>query len=48
MEGNKRAELTNLRDASINTEGMILSHDLIKVSVGEQEVTKFLLLIIEI
>ena len=34
MEGNKRAELTNLRDESINTEGMILSYDLIKVSVG--------------
>ena len=46
MEGNKRAELTNLRDESINTEGMILSHDLIKISVGGQGVIKFLVLIL--
>ncbi len=38
--------MTSLRDESIDTEGMILSHDLIKVSVGGQGVIKFLVLIL--
>tara|TARA_B100000029_G_scaffold340694_1_gene332955 strand:- start:176 stop:322 length:147 start_codon:yes stop_codon:yes gene_type:complete len=41
-----RAKLANLRDESINTEGMILSHDLIKISVGRKGVTQFLVLIL--
>ena len=32
--GDMRAKLAGLRDESINTEGMIMSHDLIKISVG--------------
>ena len=38
--------MTSLRDESINTEGMILSHDLIKISVGRQGVTNLLVLIL--
>ena len=38
--------MTSLRDESINTEGMIMSHDLIKISVGGQGVTQFLVLIL--
>ena len=38
--------MTSLRDESINTEGMIISHDLIKISVGGQGVTQFLVLIL--
>ena len=36
--------MTSLRDESINTEGMIMSHDLIKISVGREGVTQFLIL----
>ena len=38
--------MASLRDESINTERMILSHDLIKISVGRQGVTQFLVLIL--
>ena len=38
--------MTSLRDESINTEGMIMSHDLIKVSVGGKGVIEFLMLIL--
>ena len=38
--------MTSLRDESINTEGMIMSHDLIKISVGGQGVTHFLMLVL--
>ena len=38
--------MTNLRDESINTERMIMSHDLIKISVGRQGVTQFLMLVL--
>ena len=38
--------MTSLRDESLNTEGMIMSHELIKVSVGGEGVTEFLLLIL--
>ena len=37
--------MASLRDESINTEGMIMSHDLIKISVGRQGVTQFSMLI---
>ena len=38
--------MASLRDESINTEGMIMSHDLIKISVGREGVTQFLVLIL--
>ena len=38
--------MTSLRDESINTEGMIMSHDLIKISVGGKGVIEFLMLIL--
>ena len=38
--------MASLRDESINTERMILSHDLIKISVGRQGVTQFLMLVL--
>ena len=38
--------MASLRDESINTEGMIMSHDLIKISVGRKGITQFLMLIL--
>ena len=38
--------MTGLKDESINTEGVILLYDLIKISVGRHWVTQFLLLIL--
>ena len=38
--------MTSLRDESINTKGMIMSHDLIKISVGGEGVTEFGMLVL--
>ena len=41
-----RAELENLRDKSINTTGVTIAHDLIKISVGDQKIIQLLMLIL--
>ena len=38
--------MTSLRDESIDTQRVILSHDLIKISVGRERVTQFMMLIL--
>ena len=41
-----RAELKNLRDKSINSAGVPIAHDLIKISVGDQKIIQLLVLIL--
>ena len=41
-----RAELEKLRDKSINTTGVPIAHDLIKISVGDQKIIQLLMLIL--
>ena len=41
-----RAELENLRDKSINSEGVSIAHYLIKISVGGQKIIQLLVLVL--
>ena len=41
-----RAELENLRDKSINSAGVPIARDLIKISVGDQKIIQLLVLIL--